>query len=143
MIDTIARVGVVLLALTCAATADPILVDERGWACGLEFSGPEEETVVKPLDRRVRVRLGYAILVDVQAGHENRTDETGAWEIPLGLDPAFPLPFDLGGTDPGATTFDPTNDTVDFTPNPEPGSLLLAGAGLMALYLLRRRRQHG
>ena len=144
MINNIARIGAVLLVLTCAVTADPILADDLGSDGGLEFSDTREPVEIEPTETHVRVRFGYAIRVDVPAPSEDWPDDPGAVDLPVVLDPAPLQPlFDLGGAGLDTTPYYPMNETVDLTPNPEPGSLLLAGAGLMALYLLRRRRQQG
>ena len=162
MINNIARLASVLFLAASVASADPITVDGSGWACGLESEGPDNAFLSSVVRKGSVGRRGLDFLSPVTAWWESRFGDWSAWTHPFlpGPDPAPGL-IDLGGMDQlpleelgplvGETLAFPSLPSgpvdpphpIDMTPNPEPGSLLLAGAGLMALYLLRRRRQQG
>lgn len=152
MINNIARLGAVLLLATSIASADPITLQDWG-------SGPHGRAFQTVVGKGGLAQRAWTCLAAAPSLSADQAINLCALEVPTrperdrapivaepkSISPdrtfrlfpesdAFPTP--PLGTEAGI-------DTVDLTPNPEPGSLLLAGAGLMLLYLLRRHRQQG
>jgi hypothetical protein len=148
MINKLARLGTVLLLAAGVASADPFTLQDRG-------DGPHGRAFRTVAGKGGLAPRGWTCLAEAQAPRLEQAINLCAVDYPalpkreraaskpVSPDRTFRLFAEFDGLPrpPLGTEFE--DDTVDLTPNPEPGSLLLAGAGLMALYLLRRRRQQG
>jgi len=119
---------------------------------GAEPAGPAPETldysVTSPLALTVSPLLKQLFFIGDGLGtggaNQHFMVPTGATRLFLGFADGVPF-FGTNSiaTTPSAYTDNTGSLTVNYTPiihNPEPGSVLLAGLGIVALALLRRRR---